>query len=71
MAVFNDPFFFEVRDEKHSTQREERFLGYGIVRDVLVVATVFTERSRIRLISVREADKDEEATYYERRFSYE
>lgn len=43
--VFFDPHFFEVLDEEHSTATEQRFVGYGVMRGVVVAATVFTERA--------------------------
>ena len=64
--VFFDPHFFEVLDEEHSTATEQRFVGYGVIRGVVVAATVFTEREHTRIISARKADKDERSVYYGR-----
>ena len=64
--AFFDPHFFEILDEEHSTASEVRYVGYGVIRGVLVAATVFTEREHIRIISARKADKDERRTYYAR-----
>ena len=64
--AFFDPHFFDVLDEEHSTANEQRYVGYGVVHDVLVVATVFTERERVRIISARRATKKERMGYYGR-----
>ena len=71
VKVFADHDFLEFRDDEHSTQYEERIKGIGIMRDFVIVVTIFTERTRTRLISARLADKDEEELYYERRFNYD
>ena len=68
--MFNDPFFFEVQDDEHSSLDEERMLGIGILHDLVIATTVFTERDRIRIISARGANDKEEASYYERRFCH-
>lgn len=50
-------------DFEHSVE-EERYIVIGKVGDVLF--GVYTERGRkIRLVSARVADKDEEALYYD------
>ena len=68
--IFADPYFFDVPDEKHSALGEQRFVGYGIVRGFIIVATVFSQRGRTRIISARRATSQEEEGYYERRFGY-
>ena len=68
--VFRDPFFVDARDEEHSSLDEERMVGIGILHDLVTATTVFVERDRIRLISARQANKKEEARYYEWRFSH-
>ena len=68
VAAFDDPYFFEVPDDKHSTQNEQRLLGYGMTRRCVVVTVVFVERQRVRIISARRAAAQEEENYYERRF---
>ena len=70
VAIFNDPYFFDVPDEKHSVLGEQRFVGYGIVCDFIIVATIFTQRGRTRIISARRRAAQEEEGYYERRFGY-
>ena len=69
--MFSDPYFFEIPDEEHSTLTEQRFLGYGMIGDLLVVTVVYTERNRVRIISARNADDNEEEAYYARRFGYD
>lgn len=64
LEVFDDPYFFEMYDRAHSFG-EERMLGVGNISGVLVVTTVFTERTRTRIISSRRATAREEALYYE------
>ena len=64
VAIFDDPYFLELRDDEHSTQEEERFLGFGLLRDTVVAMAVYTERGRTRIISARRAIKKEEMQYY-------
>ena len=64
--AFFDPYFFDVLDEEHSTVNEQRYVGYGVVHSMLVVATVFTEHERVRIISARRATKKERRGYYAR-----
>ena len=65
LPVFDDPFFFERYDYNHSSQDEDRMFGIGSVNGVAIVATAFTERQRIRIISARLASPAEERVYYE------
>lgn len=65
LPVFDDPFFLERYDYLHSDESEDRMFGIGIVNGVAVVATAFTERQRIRIISARLASPTEEKVYYE------
>ena len=65
LTVFDDPFFLERYDHLHSDENEDRMFGLGTVNGVVVVATAFTERQRIRLISARLASPMEERVYYE------
>ena len=60
--VFLDDYRFDDIDELHS-DFEERIKTVGFVRNVLAV--IYTERGDInRIISARQATKDEEADYY-------
>ena len=65
LPVFDDPFFFERFDYNHSKTEEDRMFGIGSVNGVAIVATAFTERQRIRIISARLASPTEERVYYE------
>lgn len=65
LPVFDDPFFFERYDYNHSDLYEDRIFGIGSVNGLAVVATAFTERQRIRIISARLASPSEERVYYE------
>ena len=61
--VFLDDFRIEDYDELHS-DFEDRVKVVGRVGKILAV--IYTERGeRNRIISARQADKDEEADYYE------
>ena len=70
LDVFNDPHFIERVDLEHSTIEEERFIGIGNINGLTIVATIYTERDRIRIISSRIATKQEEVYYYEQRNLY-
>ena len=65
LTVFDDPFFLERYDYLHSGADEDRMFGIGSVNGIAVVATAFTERQRIRLISARLASPMEEKVYYD------
>ena len=62
--VFDDDNYIKMYDFEHS-DNEERYIAIGRVGEILFV--VYTERGeKIRLISARLADEDEEAIYYGR-----
>jgi len=63
--VFDDPYAFEELDDDAD---EERWLKVGIARDILL-AVVYTERNgRVRIISARKADSDEQDRYFAKDF---
>ena len=65
LPAFLDPKRIERIDEIHSTPEEERVDIIGRVRDSLLVFGVYTDRNgRIRIISVRKAEKEEIDEYY-------
>lgn len=66
IPVFDDPLFLEQYDFEHSSECEDRFLGIGTVKNVLVVATSYVEQNRIRIISARVASPNEKASYERR-----
>ena len=67
LPVFDDPFFFEMYDFNHSDLSEDRFIGVGMLEDVLIVTTCYTERERTRIISSRVATQNEARKYNERK----
>ena len=61
--VFFDEFAIDEFDEIHSDE-EDRYKIIGKIKKILVV--IYTERGDFtRIISARQADKDEEEDYYE------
>lgn len=65
--VFNDPFFFEMYDTRHSTDTQTRYFGLGnIAEKFLVLQVSFTEDERIHIITARDATPKEREVYYER-----
>lgn len=70
--IFLDPFAISIFDEKHSAS-EERWITIGSEANevLLVVVHAFrnidTENSLVRVISAREATKEEAQQYHERR----
>lgn len=64
-AVFDDPFMLDIYDAAHSTLEEERYKAIGCVGGtVTVLAVVYTERKKTRIISARLATRLEEEAYY-------
>lgn len=62
-SVFGDPLSLTVRDPEHSID-EERFIILGISGAARLVVVCHTDRSgRIRLISAREATRQEQNDY--------
>lgn len=65
--VFDDPFAFEVFDEKNSGLYESRYLVVGRIKRQVIVTLVYTPRNgKRRIISARYANKRERGEYYER-----
>jgi uncharacterized DUF497 family protein len=61
--VFDD-FFALIEQDLSEDFREDRFLATGMVEGLLITV-VYTERGeRIRLISARKANSDEQKRYY-------
>lgn len=64
--VFNDPQLLEFFDAAHSSAEEDRYIGLGSIRGILVVVVVFHDRKgRIRIISARKANQREREVYFE------
>jgi len=62
LEVFDDPAFLEGYDQGHS-QAEERYYGIGCLNGILCVIVFYTLRGRVRLISARQADGEEQEEY--------
>ncbi|MCB8984086.1 MAG: BrnT family toxin [Ardenticatenaceae bacterium] len=62
-TVFEDPFAITIPDPDHS-DKEMRFIDLGYSRNSRLLIVVYTERNdTIRIISSREADKNERKQY--------
>lgn len=62
-TVFEDPFAITIPDPDHSDE-EMRFIDLGYSRNNRLLIVVYTERNNlIRIISSREADKNERKQY--------
>ena len=68
LPVFDDPYFYEIYDIKHSDGGQDRYNGFGYVEKagVSVVQVVYTEQGRTHIISARPATSQERRMYYER-----
>ena len=62
LEIFDDPAFLEGFDHKHSG-KEDRFYGIGCLNGILYIIVFYTLRVRIRIISARRADTDEQEEY--------
>ena len=65
-TAFDDEHGFEIFDDRRE-YGEERWVWFGRVAGrVLIIVVAFTEREeRVRIISARPAEPEEESTYYE------
>ena len=62
LEVFDDPAFLEGYDWEHS-EIEERHYGIGCLNNILYIIVFYTLRERVRIISARRADSDEQEEY--------
>ncbi|MDR0497019.1 MAG: BrnT family toxin [Treponema sp.] len=64
LEVFDDPAFLEGFDREHSG-KEERYYGIGCLNSFLYIIVFYTlrQRQRIRIISARRTDSDEQEEY--------
>ena len=62
LEIFDDPAFLEGYDQVHS-KKEERYYGIGCLNNILYIIVFYTLRERIRIISARRADSDEQEEY--------
>ena len=65
LPIFDDPLFLEYYDKEHSFEGEDRFFGLGSIQGIVVIATSYIEKNRIRIISARLASPKEEDAYNE------
>lgn len=68
LPVFDDPYFYEIYDFKHSDDKQDRLIGFGYVEKagLSVVQVVYTEDGRTHIISARAASAQERKMYYDR-----
>jgi uncharacterized DUF497 family protein len=66
VSAFDDPHGFEAFDDRED-YGEDRWVWFGrLAGRMLIIAIAFTERGdRIRIISARPAESDEESAYLE------
>jgi len=62
LEIFDDPAFLEGYDLKHS-ENEDRYYGMGCLNGILRVIVFYTMRERMRIISARQADSEEQEEY--------
>ena len=62
LEIFDDPAFLEGYDRKHSW-KEDRYFGIGCLNNILYIIVFYTLRERIRIISARQADLNEQEEY--------
>ncbi|QTQ13104.1 BrnT family toxin [Treponema parvum] len=67
LDVFDDPYFYEIYDIKHSELNQTRYNGLGYAKGKLqVVQIAYTENGRTHIISARPATSQERKMYYDR-----
>jgi len=62
LEIFDDPAFLEGYDWEHSGN-EDRYYGIGSLNGILCVIVFYTLRGRVRIISARQADNEEQEEY--------
>ncbi len=64
--IFEDPFLIEDYDEVHSSEEEDRYNYIGMVREIVMLFVVATDRKgKMRIISARKATRKEVQEYNE------
>ena len=64
--IFDDPFLIEDYDAAHSSAEEDRYQYIGMTGEILLLFVIATDRGeKMRIISARKADRDEERMYNE------
>ena len=67
-SVFYDTELKVFEDRKHSTEVEKRWISYGKSKVHRVLMIAFTlRRTKIRIISARQASRKERNVYHEKR----
>ena len=68
LPIFDDPYFYEIYDIKHSDAEQDSYNGFGYVEKsgLSIVQVVYTETGRIHIISARPATSQERKMYYDR-----
>ena len=68
LPIFDNPYFYEIYDIKHSDAGQDRYNGFGYVEKsgLSIVQVVYTETGRIHIISARPATAQERKMYYDR-----
>ena len=68
LPIFDDPYFYEIYNIKHSDAGQDRYNGFGYVEKsgLSIVQVVYTETGRIHIISARPATAQERKMYYDR-----
>lgn len=65
--VFDDPYFYEVVDIKHTTVEQIRYVGMGYIINFNVIVLSYTEINKhVHIISARYAKANERKVYYDR-----
>ena len=62
LEIFDDSAFLEGYDYEHS-EKEDRYYGIGCLNNILYIIVFYTLRERIRIISARRADNEEQEEY--------
>lgn len=67
VKVFSDEYVIDAYDYKHSTIEEERTINIGLINDFYITTVIATDISdhQKRIISAREANKEEKELYNE------
>lgn len=64
LYIFDKPLLVRLDDRKD--YKEERLIGIGSLEEVVMVIVFTRRKDRIRIISIRKANKTERSIYYEK-----
>ena len=62
--IFNNPTFIKVDNRKN--YQEKRWIGLGKLKNIIVVIAYTKRKNKVRIISIRKANKKERQIYNER-----